>query len=154
MAVRQPLDLLDKVRVYVLQKAALGNTSIALSMVTYSVDAPLTLGNPQADKRVHFANRWYVSSTLKPPSKWGHRGHVQTCLSELTKSGLMWGRHKPEPGRFRGERCDKYFRIRITQADAIAQLRKEGRKIPVRETGWSAHWKPSLGSPPEVKWVA
>jgi hypothetical protein len=154
MSARQPLDLLPKVRTYVLEQAALGNTTIALSMITYAVDRPLTLGNPQADKRVHFANRWFTNSTLKAPSKWGHRGHVQTCLSELAKSGLMWTRQKPEPGRFRGERCDKWFRIRISKDDAIAQLRKDGRKVPVREEGWSAHWKPSLGQQASIKWIA
>jgi hypothetical protein len=146
MSARRPLDLLEKVRVYVLEYAALGRTVVALSRITLAIDAPQVLGNPQIKQ---ITRRWSWSGAgQKKPSSLGRRGHVQRCLSELAKTQVMWERQRAEPGRFNGERCDKYFRIRITKDEAITELRRLGRKVPVRQEGASAHWTPSLGSYP------
>jgi hypothetical protein len=150
MSARKPLDLLDKVRVYVLQEAALGRTSIALSRITFAVDAPQVLGNPQV-KRI--TRRWHwTGAGQKLQSKLGRRGHVQRCLSELAKSQVMWERQRPEGGVMY-EPADKYFRIRITKDEAITELRRLGRKIPVIETNSSAFWSPSLGAYPSYKFI-
>jgi len=151
MSAREPLDLLEKVRVYVLQEAALGRTIIWLSMITFAVDRPQVLGNPQVKT---ISRRWsWTGAGQKKPSTLGRRGHVQRCLSELAKTQVMWERQKQEPGRFSGERCDKVFRIRITKDAAIAELRRLGRKIPVVENEGSAYWTPSLGAYPSYKFI-
>jgi hypothetical protein len=145
MSARQPLDLLEKVRVYVLEYAALDRRAVALSRITLAIDSPAVLGNPQIKKVTR--RWWWTGAGQKKQSSLGHRGHVQRCLSQLAKSGVMYERLKPEPG-IMYDPADKYFHIRITKDEAIAELRRMGRKIPVRQEGASAHWTPSLGPYP------
>jgi hypothetical protein len=150
MSARKPLDLLDKVHVHVLEQAALGRTGIALSRITFAVDAPQVLGNPQIKQ---ISRRWWWSGAgQKKPSSLGRRGHVQRCLSELAKTGVVYERQRPEPGVMY-EPADKYFRIRITKDEAIAELRRLGHGVPIVENDASAYWTPSLGTYPSVKFI-
>lgn len=153
MSTRKPLDLLDKVHIHVLQQAAIGCVSINLSAVTNAVDRPSVIGNPQVKVLVGRRGRWWPAAGQKKPSSLGRRGHVQRCLSELAKSGVIWERRRPEPSPHQGEWYDKHFRIRISKDAAVAELRRLGLKVPVRDTGWSAYWSPSLGAHPDIKYV-
>jgi hypothetical protein len=115
------------VRRHVLLQAAAGHKVLTLSQVTFAVDRPKVLGNPQVDAPISFL-RGYVAcwSAQKRSSKLGRRGWVQACLSRLAKEGLLWERQRPEGGpHYHGERADKYFRLRITQQEATARLKKE-----------------------------
>ena len=122
MAAKSALDLLPLVRAYVLRRAAAGHTLLALSDITFAVDAPLVLGQAQAaGNRVHRVFN-FSSSPQKRRSKQGHRGWVQRCLSLLAKERLVWERQRPE-ANVMYEPADKFFRIRITPAEAARRLK-------------------------------
>ncbi len=122
MAAKSALDLLPAVRAHVLQKAAAGHTLLGLSDVTYAVDRPSVLGAVQTAGQMVRSVRNFSWSPQKRRSKLGHRGWVQTCLSRLAKEGLVWERQRPE-GNIMYEPVDKFFRIRITKAEAEKRLK-------------------------------
>lgn len=154
MTARKAADLLDKARVHILEQAALGFTAVGLFGVTCAIEPPTIIGLIHPQSKYTWKRRDFGGApSRRRSSTFGHRGHAQHCLSLLAKEGIMFERLRPEPGRFSGERCDKYFRIRIKKDEAIAKLRAMGRKIPVKEEGWSAHWSPTLGFPPALRYI-
>lgn len=122
MAAKSALDLLPAVRRHVLQQAAAGHTLLALSAVTWAVDREAVIGNPQAHGRRPHSILNFSWSPQKRRSKLGHRGWVQRCLSQLAKEGLLWERQRPE-GNVMYEPVDKFFRIRIKQAEAAKRVK-------------------------------
>lgn len=109
-------DLLQRVRVAVLRKAALYSKrpiSVSLGEVVDCVDPK---------RKVAIPGQYRIGAPRD-----GQRGNVQACLAQLALEGIMYSRRKPEPGRFSGERCDKHFRIRISAADALRRLPKADR---------------------------
>lgn len=141
MSARTALDLLPAVRLYVLHKAASGSTGIALSRCAAFVNPPSRLAVLNGQKQS--SRFWFGGPARIRWAKPTRRGHVQRCLSELAKSGLMWERQRPESVMY--EPADKFFQIRITKDAALAELKKLGEAPWPKPIELSAHWSPSLG---------